>query len=237
MGCAKYQNMKTHCSTKTNLAMTLIEAVVVIFVIGVLAMLVLPAISHPRHRHGYACTNNLKQVLLAAKIWAGDNNDKYPMAISITNGGAMEYMNTADAWKTFQVMSNELSTPKVIYCPEDSLRSYATNWGEDLKDKISYFIGRDATDTNPFAILSGDSNFLLNQSAVKPSLINVTTNDSLTWDATRHGSDTKPSWFTKTRTGSGNLGLADGSVMSATSSDLAKQLQRTGFATNRLAIP
>ncbi len=218
--------------------MKLIEVVVVILVIGFFAVLLLPMLNQRSNRcQKTSCANNLKQLRLAYKIWAGDNNDKYPMEVSVTNDGAMEYLNTADAWKTFQVMSNELSTPKVIICPEDSLRSYATNWGEDLKNKISYFIGWDATDTNPAAILSGDSNFLLNQSAVKPGSINVTTNDSLTWDATRHGSDTKTSWFTKTRTGWGNLGLADGSVMGATSSDLAKQLQQTGFATNRLAIP
>jgi hypothetical protein len=218
--------------------MTLIEAVVVILVIGFLVVGLLPILFRHPHRHYLSCTNNLKQLGLAYKIWAGDNNDKYPMAVSITNGGAMEFMDTTDAWKTFQVMSNELSTPKIIICPEDSLRGFAaTNFGEELKNKISYFIGRDATDTNLFAILSGDSNFLLNQSTVKPGLINVTTNDSLAWDATRHGSDTKTGWFTKIRTGSGYLVLADGSVTGETSSGLTKQLQRTGFATNRFAIP
>ncbi len=230
--------MKTHCSTKTNQAMTLIEAVVVIFVIEFLVMVLLPAITSRRHISRISCSNNVKQVLLAYKIWAGDNHDKFPMEVSITNGGAMELMNTADAWKTFQVMSNELSTPKVIYCPEDSLRaSAATNWGDDLKNKISYFIGCDATDTNSFAILSGDSNFLLNNSAVKPSQISVTTNDSLAWDTTRHVSVVKTSWFTERKTGYGNLGLADGSVMGMTSSQLAHQIQQTGLATNRLVIP
>jgi type II secretory pathway pseudopilin PulG len=230
--------MKLNCSSQRNIAMTLIEVVVVILVIGFFVAMILPTLNqHSGCSQRISCVNNLKQLGLAYKIWSGDGGDRYPMAVSVTNGGAMEYMDTADAWKTFQVMSNELSTPKIIYCPEDSQRVTATNWGEELKNKISYFIGRDATDASPSAILSGDSNFLFNKSAVKPGLINVTTNDSLTWDATRHGSDIKTSWFTKKRTGSGNLGLADGSVMSATSSDLAKQLQQTGFATNRFAIP
>ena len=219
--------------------MTLIEAVVVIFVIAFLVMVLLPGINYNNHRSTrISCVNNLKQLGLAYRIWAGGNNDKYPMEISGTNGGTLELMDTADAWKTFQVMSNELSTPKVIYCSEDLLRgSAATNWGDDLKSKISYFIGRDATDTNPFAILSGDSNFLFNKSLVKPGSVNVTTNDSFAWDTTRHVSVVKTSWFTQRKTGVGNLGLADGSVMSASSSLLTHQLQQTALATNRFVIP
>ena len=218
--------------------MTLIEAVVVIFVIAFLVMVFLPAISAPRHHHGYACPNNLKQLGLAYKIWAGDNSDKYPMAVSVTNGGAMELMTTPDAWKVFQVMSNELSTPKVIYCPEDSQHgSAATNWGDDLKNKISYLIGVDATETNPAAILSGDGNFLLNNSPANQGLINVASNASLAWDTTRHVSVTSRGWFFKTKTGYGNLGLADGSVQSVNNPTLTNLLHHTGLATNRLAIP
>src|ERR1043165_7756257 len=102
--------MKTHCSKQRNQAMTLIEAVVVIFVIAFLVMMFLPALLSPRHgAKRINCASNLKQLGLAYKIWAGDNNDKYPMEVSVTNGGTMELLNTADAWQTFQVMSNELS--------------------------------------------------------------------------------------------------------------------------------
>jgi hypothetical protein len=44
------------------------------------------------------------------------------------------------------------------------------------------------------------------------------------WDATRHVHD-------------GNLGLGDGSVQQVTSASLHGYIERTGFATNRLAIP
>jgi hypothetical protein len=186
----------------------------------------------------HQCTNNLKQTGLAYKIWAGDNHDKYPMEISVTNGGAMELMTTPDAWKVFQVMSNELSTPKVIYCPEDSLHgSAATNWGDDLKNKISYFIGVDANDALPSAILSGDGNFLLNDAPANYGFVNVISNATLAWDTTRHGGETKQGWFTKVKTGTGNIGLADGSVQSLSQSGLTNQLHQTGFVTNRFFIP
>ena len=220
--------------------MTLIEAVVVIFVIAFFVMLLLPSLSHSGRGRAQkiACTNNLKQLGLAYKIWAGDNSDKYPMAVSVTNGGAMELMTTPDAWKVFQVMSNELSTPKVIYCPEDSQHgSAATNWGDDLKNKISYLIGVDATETNPAAILSGDGNFLRNRAPANSGFVNVATNEDLAWDNSRHIAVTKKAWLLNIKSAYGYIGFTDGSIQSLSQSDLIKQLQQTGFATNRFFIP
>jgi type II secretory pathway pseudopilin PulG len=220
--------------------MTLTEAVVVICIIAFLVMLLLPVLAN----HGgnkcqkISCTNNLKQLGLAYKIWAGDNNDKLPMEVSVTNGGAMELMNTPDAWKAFQVMSNELSTPKTIYCPKDSAHGgYATNWDDSLKHKISYFIGLDATGTNLTAFLSGDDHFHLNQSPIPPGRVDLTATAPLEWDASRHGNIAKEHWYTQAKIGTGNLLLGDGSVQSTTSSTLRHYLTQTGLATNRLFIP
>jgi len=233
--------MKLRRSRQTNQGLTLIEAVVVIFVIAIFAMVLVPAFLAPnRHEHRISCTNNLKQTALAYKVWAGDHNDKYPMAVSVTNGGAMELMETPDAWKVFQVMSNELGTPKVIYCPADLAHGdCATNFTDDLKNKISYFIGVDAMDTSPQMLLSGDDNFLLNQSLVHPGLVNVTSPAQLEWDGDRHGSGvTGQGWFNKPKKhGVGNLALTDGSVQGATSPGLTNLVYQTGLATNRLVIP
>jgi len=230
--------MKTYSSNQKNQALTLIEAVVVIFIIGIFVMMLLPALVRPPRHHGFSCINNLKQIGLAYRIWAGDNNDKYPMEVSVANGGTMELMNTPDAWKTFQVMSNELSTPKVIYCPADSAHGgYATNFGDDLKNKISYFIGVDVTNGSVNILLSGDGNFLLNNSPANHGLVNVASDNSLRWDISRHVSTTRQAWFFKTKIGFGNIGLADGSVQQLNNSGLSNLLQQTGLATNRLAIP
>jgi hypothetical protein len=134
-------------------------------------------------------------------------------------------------------MSNELSTPKVIFCPAASERgSAATNFGDDLKNKISYFIGVDAT-TNENILLSGDDHFLINGSPVKPGLIEVTSNAPIAWDSSRHVSVESRAWFFKKKTGWGNIGLGDGSVQSLSSSNLLEQIKQIGLATNRLAIP
>ena len=204
--------------------MTLIEAVVVIFVIAFLVMVFLPAISAPRYHHGYACPNNLKQLGLAYKIWAGDNNDKLPFEVSATNFGTMELNNGRNSWINFSVMSNELSTTKILICPDDKERpSPATNFSSDLPGHVSYFVGF-SSDNYPQGLLSGDYNFELNGVPVKSGWLELPTNAPISWTTARHNK-------------TGNLLLGDGSVQSTTSQGLRTCWQTTGLATNRLAIP
>jgi type II secretory pathway pseudopilin PulG len=231
--------MKPRLSQKRNAAMTLFEVGVLIIIIALLAtMLSLALAPHHSTRKPITCINNLKQVGLSYRIWAGDNSDKYPMEVSVINGGTMELMNTPEAWKAFQVMSNELSTPKILVCPEDSARgNAATNFGDDLKNRISYFVGVGATRNNENSFLSGDDNFLLDGTLVKAGLVEVGSNAPVAWDTFRHAAIKSVGWFSKTKHGWGNIGLADGSVQSVNNSSLTSWFQKTGLATNRLAIP
>jgi len=66
------------------------------------------------------CVNNLKQIGLAIRVWAGDNNDKYPTSLI--------------------VMSNELSTTQILICPSDGARQpYAKiGFGKFQDDMTSY---------------------------------------------------------------------------------------------------
>jgi competence protein ComGC len=232
--------MKLRHHRQTNQGMTLVEAVVVIFVIAVLAMVLVPALLAPNHpgRARISCTYNLKQFALAAKIWAGDHNDQYPMEASVSNGGTLELMNTPDAWKAFQVLSNELSTPTVLGCPEVFPHGgYATNFDENLKNKISYFIGLGLTDTNANGLLAGDDNFLNQGSPVKPGLFEITSGTPVGWDSSRHTDIETYAWIYRKSVSCGNVALGDGSVQSLNNSTLRDQMRRTGLATNRLVIP
>jgi len=175
---------------KQKKAFTLIELLVVIAIIAILAAMLLPALAAAKKKaQKISCTNNLKQVGLATRIWAGDNGDKYPMAVTAAQGGASDYVghggnpitapNPNNPGMVFMVMSNELSTPKIIGCPSDSLTghgSYATNFAyPDLLGtavpnpgakavaptgvgKISYFINGDAQEVDPQIIMYGDLN-------------------------------------------------------------------------------
>ena len=224
--------MSPRRSRKNETAMTLFEAGVVVAIVIILAAVLLPTLSISRRRVSrILCVNNLKQISLAYRIWAGDNGDTYPMGISVTNGGSMELVHIGNAVVTFQVMSNELSTPRILVCtgdgynPDDTNATFATNFSSLSNSNISYFVGVDVTNgVNPRFILSGDCNFEIGGKPVKPGLLSIWTNAPVTWSPVRHGT-------------SGNILYADGSVQSVPTPSLRGYFERTGLATNRLAIP
>ena len=206
--------------------MTLVEVLVVIVLLAVLSAMFLPIEPYAgRKAIRINCVNSLHQIGLAYRSWADDHNDKFPMEVSVTNGGTMELVaNGENAWLNFLVMSNELSTPKILHCYADEDHVRATNFSGELKDKISYFVGLDASTNYPQAFLSGDDNFEINGVPVKSGLLQLSTNHATAWTAARHKF-------------AGNIGLADGSAQELNNSGLTNLLHQTGLATNRLAIP
>jgi prepilin-type processing-associated H-X9-DG protein len=194
--------------------------------LAILAAIFLPVLAQPRHGHSRInCVNNLHQIGLAYWTWAGDNEDKFPMQVSVTNGGTMELVaNGKNAWLNFLVMSNELSTPKVLFCPVDTSHVSTAIFSSDLQNNVSYFVGLNATTNYPQSILSGDDNFEINGVPVKSGLLQLSTNHATAWTAARHEFK-------------GNIGFADGSVQQLGNSGLTNLLHQTDLATNRLAIP
>ena len=171
------------------------------------------------------CNCNLKEVGTAYRIYAQNNDNKYPMQVAVKKGGAMELTATGNVAACFPVMSNSLADPKVLICPRDAKRTPATSFsGGFNNNNVSYFVGLDANLDHPQMFLSGDDNFAIGGMPVKSGLLELSTNTPITWTAARHR------FF-------GNICLADGSVQQFTTDDLQQALQQTGIATNRLAIP
>jgi prepilin-type processing-associated H-X9-DG protein len=180
---------------------------------------------HQNQSSKIQCVNNLKQIGLAFRIWEGDNGDKLPMQVPAKKGGAMEPALRGNAAPIFQVMANELSTPRILLCPVDADRSAAKNFSAGFDNStVSYFAGVDARDDKPTMFLAGDENFAIGGRPVKPGLLLLATNAPVSWTDARHVNQ-------------GNIGLADGSVQTTGSSFLRQLLVQTGVATNRLAIP
>ena len=221
--------MQPHLSKKRCQAFMPVELMVVLFVVAMVLVLVLPLARGTRFHSRSSkigCVNNLKQVALAAKIWAGDNNDTLPVGISITNGGSMEDALAGRVLSTFLVMSNELSTPKILKCPDDHERRLTNDFAGLSAANVSYFVGIDDTnDINPQSLRFGDRHLELAGRPVRPGLAVFATNDTVTWSATLIHQN------------AGNISLGDGSVQSTTSKGLPNFFQQTGMATNRLAIP
>ncbi len=204
-------------------AFTLAEVLVIGVVLVLVLAVILPALLPARRRESrLGCVNNLKQIGLAFRIWEGDNNDKFPMQVSVTNGGTLESVSTGLVFPHFLVMSNELVWPKILHCPVDTERTNAVTFTSDFNDgKVSYFVAVDASGSAPQGVLGGDRNLTLNGVPAPRGLVPLSGRATV-------------GWFTNLHVGKGNLLFADGSVQQVT---VPKAVAGSGAATNRLAIP
>jgi prepilin-type processing-associated H-X9-DG protein len=220
-----YPDMKLQTQNRRKRAMTILDVLVVLVCILILAIILLPMLSTAKRRGGPNCASNLKQISLAFQIWAADNNNKYPMSVSVTNGGAMELIETGNLVACLQLVSNEMSTTKILVCPADPERTFATNFDVLDSSNVSYFVGADASnDADPNMVLDGDDNLVIGGKPRPSGLVDISSNVLVSWFGTRHG-------------GCGNIGFADGSVDEQSSNGLQQEFQDNGLATNRIAFP
>jgi hypothetical protein len=248
-------------------AFSLLDTLVIIAVCVILAAILLSARAKAVVQR-INCIINPNQCRLPFKTWVLDNGDKYPMGVLATNGGPAANINE-DAgfmgkdppaiflFEIFGTMSNELSTPKLLICPQDQ-RTAITNFnmqhphwdgGAAAYDfcnvNLSYFVGLHGTEETPEMFLAGDRNIInttVNGSATMPSLngsgsgnnpygnsspSNVIGGSYWAMGTNFASNAVTPAWTPSVMHTVCNVGLCDGSVQELSSSRLRMQLQTT----------
>ena len=91
-----------------------------VVMIPLLAAMLLPALAKAKSRaQTINCVSNMKQIGLAARMWANDHNGTFPPDI--------------------QSMSNELPSPVLLVCPSDNSKTKVLSWDQfSASQNLSY---------------------------------------------------------------------------------------------------
>ena len=217
--------LRARPSSGASRAFTLTE---LFFLIGTLVLaggLIIPALIRPKvHRCCITrCPSNLKQIGLAFRMWANDHEDKFPMQVSVAEGGTKELALLGFALASFASISNELNNPKPLHCRQDSERERATQWEQLAVTNVSYFVSMDASETNSASILAGDRNVCIG-GQLATGLIHITNPKLAAWGVGIHSNQ-------------GNIVLADGSAHGVNGFGLRNAFTNSGIATHRFIFP
>lgn len=99
---------------------TLIELLTVIAIIGILAAILIPTIGAVREKAQRAVdANNLREIVKAAMIYAGDNNDRLPDPAALAAAGTVTGGSNVYLWPAILAKNNILSDPTFYFAKND----------------------------------------------------------------------------------------------------------------------
>ena len=159
--------MQLNPTARSDRAFTATEAMIVMVMLMVLAVLAMMWVKDQQAKSEKAarirCVGNLKNLGLAFKVFANDNDDKFPFATTNVLAGG----NDHTLWLHFQAMSNECGSAKILVCPADrerydNIKSDFSAGPDGLASvgnaAVGFAAGLDASESNPNSILLLDRN-------------------------------------------------------------------------------
>ena len=230
--------MKTNQRLPTEGAWTKWELLLVVFVVGLLVAMLVPALLKSKARSSrVGCVNFVKQVAMGLRLFANDNGSRYPDA-------STNIASSTELWKLFQLAQNDISSPHILVCPEDKERApaadFLTGSGSSSGSfahpskrnlALSYFYAAGADEGFPSRILIGDRNLTRdpNRSDESPGTVFLSGTQRL---GSKKEDFNGLRWNAKIHERGGNIAFMDGSAQQLTSGSL-----RNGDTTNRIWLP
>jgi prepilin-type N-terminal cleavage/methylation domain-containing protein len=233
-----------HCQRGTY-GMTLPEVLVCIAISALLASLLVVKLNQARHRaRRIGCVSRLKVIGLGFRTFAVDAYGNYPWRASTTNGGIiLPAVGTTlgpsnNVFAVFACLSNELSVPRIVRCPDDRQRklelqrfSEGLALGSQSARYPSYFLGLDATEQDPMGILCGDRNLVIKSAGLDNATPeNYNRIAIIRRDLLYPGDSSKVTWDQSIHNQCGNLLLSDGSVQPVSQSILIRSFDAAFIA-------
>lgn len=100
--------------------------VTIVCLVALLAFVLAPIMRSEKAGDRVFCSNSLKNIGLAFRFFSTDHDGEFPFNVAVTNGGSVSLRKDHTGaendyvYRHFATVSNELSTTKVLVCPEDN---------------------------------------------------------------------------------------------------------------------